>query len=186
MRKRLRPKYTDEQLAEIYAVPHGHDLWVDHIMRVDQTVAVGKQFAKAARSIGDLSTGDGAIPFDLATVGPQKTLYLGDFAPSYDFEGPIEKTIHEIPHVDLFILSETLEHLDDPDSVLRDIRGQATSLLLSTPLAEDNDGNPEHYWSWDKDDVREMLVDAGWSPQVYSCIQFEYLNNYGFQIWGCL
>jgi hypothetical protein len=141
-------------------------------------------YAETAKTIGDLSTGDAAIPKGLAAEW--HTLLLGDLAPGYLYHGPIEETIKQIRDVDLFILSETLEHLDDPDQVLKDIRMKSKSLLLSTPLDEDNDGNPEHYWSWNKDDVRLMLVSAGWSPDIYSSVQFESLNNYGFQIWGCL
>lgn len=184
MRQRLRPKWSEEELAEIYKTPHRHDLWVDHQVRVRQTIAVGQVYADAANTITDLSTGDSAIPTGLATKGQQ--LILGDFAPKYPIVGPIEQTIDTISKTDLFVLSETLEHLDDPDLVLRKIRQKTSALLLSTPLEEWNSGNPEHYWAWSKEDIRAMLVEAGFEPNIYSCVQFEYLGNYGFQIWGCL
>jgi hypothetical protein len=184
MRQRVRPKWSDEELAEIYDVPHRHDRWIDHQVRVRQTIAVGQVYADASETIADLSTGDAAIPRGLATKG--QGLILGDFAPKYPIVGPIEETIDTISNVDLFVLSETLEHLDDPDLVLRKIRSKTKALILSTPLEEWDTDNLEHYWAWSKEDIHGMLGEAGFHANIYSSVQFEYLGGYGFQIWGCL
>ena len=110
--------------------------------------------------------------------------YFGDYAPGYEITGHIDDTIKEIPKVDLFICSETLEHLDDPDATLKAIRAKTKYLFISTPNGEDNDGNPEHYWGWDNEDIKEMLVNAGFEPEVYYLLELkEYL--YDFQMWIC-
>lgn len=181
MRIRLRPKYSDEELAKIYATPHAHARWQDHRQRVRSTIAVAG-FFEDVKSVADLSAGDAAIINSLDIP----TKYIGDFAPRYEFHGAIEKTIDEIPNVDLFILSETLEHLDDPDAVLAKIRTKTHYLVLSTPDGEDNPGNPEHYWGWDSQGVRQMLVNAGFSSEVFCSLKFDSpALIYNYQIWGC-
>jgi 2-polyprenyl-3-methyl-5-hydroxy-6-metoxy-1,4-benzoquinol methylase len=136
----------------------------------------GFQFNTAA----DLSAGDASIinALDL------RERHIGDYAPSYQYNGPIETTIHQIPDVDLFICSETLEHLDNPDSVLLDIRNKTKWLFVSTPMGETSDENPEHYWGWDDKGVREMLESAGFETVVLSTLEFrspEY--KYKYQMW---
>ena len=179
--KRLRKKYSDEELKEIYAHPHDANNWHDHLIRVSTTQALVKWISldEDIKSIADLSCGNAAIAKSVSGV----ELHLGDYAPGYQYTGPIEETINQIPHVDLFILSETLEHLDDPKGVLRDIRKKTTKIVLSTPDDAKDDPNPEHYWSWNYEDVKDMLVGAGFEPFVLNRLQLEdYL--YDYQIWA--
>jgi len=179
MRIRLRPKHTDDKLAEIYQTPHQHRQWEDHILRVKMTIAFASYFPNV-KTIADLSAGDATIISAL----PADTRYIGDFAPSYQFVGPIEKTIHEIPEVDLFICSETIEHLDNPDEVLVEISKKAKHLILTTPDGELDNNNKEHYWGWDSDGVREMLLASGFTPKAFST--FQILNlGYRYQAWAC-
>lgn len=183
MRTRLRPKYTDEELAHIYQRPHDHTRWSDHMLRVDITTNIAKWVAEQCEctSVADLSCGDGWI-VDLLDL-PET--YKGDFAPGYEYTGPIEKTIDEIPDVDLFICSETIEHLDDPDAVLGKIANRAKRLVLSTPIGEADDSNPEHYWGWNVDDVKAMLHDAGWLVATTVVIDFLGNSTYDYQVHAC-
>jgi hypothetical protein len=98
--------------------------------------------------------------------------------------GPIEETVFKLEPVDLFVCSETLEHLDDPDRVLALIRKRTKYLLISTPIGEYHTENPEHYWGWDVDGVRAMVDKAGFKPLVINEL---YLPGryYDFQIWAC-
>lgn len=181
MIKRLRPAYTPEQLKEIYAKPHSHDSWEDHRIRVKETVELGKQLiGEHDVTAADLSCGDAAIINAL----PFKRRWRGDYAPGFDIQGPLETTIQLIDHVNVFILCETLEHLDDPFSVLKLLRGKADKLILSTPIGETTDENPEHYWGWDKADIHHMLLSANWSPVLYRETPLKS-GWYQFQIWGC-
>lgn len=179
---RLRPAYTPEQLASLYAKPHDHTQWVDHLIRVDVTIAIARGLAGQPVTAADLSCGDAAI---VKALDPRRS-YLGDYAPGYELHGPIEETIHEIPRVDLFVCSETIEHLDDPDKVLKEIRGRAASLVLSTPVDCWNDPNPEHYHAWDREAVEEMLTAAGWQVAYYNALDLRPLTGaYCFGIWAC-
>lgn len=179
MRIRLRPAYTNEQLKNVYSKPHNHSNFEDHKIRVRKSIELLKDFGEY-NSIADLSAGDATIINALDADNK----YIGDYAPGYEIIGRIEDTIKDIPNVDLFICSETLEHLDDPDETLKAIRAKTKYLFVSTPNNESNNGNPEHYWGWNNEDMREMLVDAGFDPQVYFLLKFEdYL--YDFQMWIC-
>ena len=179
MRERLRPKYSESELAEIYQVPHQHNRWEDHILRVKMTIALASYFTEV-KSVADLSAGDAVI---INAIQAERK-YIGYFAPSYEFVGPIEKTINEIPDVDLFICSETIEHLDNPDEVLAMIGKKTKHLILSTPDGEIDNGNPEHYWGWDNEGVRQMLLAAGFIPKAFA--NFRVIDlGYMYQAWAC-
>ena len=182
--QRLRPAYSEDELARLYARPHDHTRWPDHHLRVDATLAVARWMARdGIGSAADLSCGNGHI---LRSLDARRK-YFGDYAPGYSITGPIDKTIHEIPTVDLFVCSETIEHLDDPDMVLIGIRAKARMLVLSTPVEAWDDANPEHYWAWDRERVESMVRAAGWLPHVYTAVDFRPQGlPYCFGIWGLL
>lgn len=182
-RLRLRPAYTPEKLANLYRTPHDHTRWEDHRIRVGVTVEACRWFVRRGdvRTVGDLSCGDAAIARAL-DVG---TLVLGDFAPGYDHMGPVESTIEDIGPVDLYVCSETLEHLDDPDTVLKQVRAKTRHLVLSTPVGAGRDANPEHYWSWDRGDVESMLTAAGFEVEVFMPVDLRPAGYYYcFGIWA--
>lgn len=182
-RTRLRPAYTPEQLAELYAAPHDHTRWDDHRLRVAVTIETCRWVAARSdvRTVADLSCGDAAI----ARALHADRVILGDYAPGYDHTGPLEATIEEIDPVDLYVCSETLEHLDDPDTVLKQIRAKTRHLVLSTPVDAGQDANPEHYWSWDRQGVEAMLTAAGFTVDVYTALDLRPGGYYySFGIWA--
>jgi hypothetical protein len=183
MRIRLRPTPTPAELAELYPRPHNHLAWgVGHDFRVRATIALGEWLMETGevRSIADLSCGDAHIARRLAGMRPVEVT-LGDFAPGYPICGQIERTVHEIPPVDLFICSETIEHIDNPDGLLNWI--QARWLLLSTPIGETDGGNREHVWGWDVEGVDYMLAGAGWRPLTR--VDVETPGTTVYQVWLC-
>ena len=182
MRTRLRPAYSEQELSRVYETPHQHSQWKDHQLRVQMTIAFASWF-KDIQSIADLSAGDAVIINSI----PATTRYIGDFAPAYEFTGAIDDTIDLIPKVDLFICSETIEHLDDPEKTLAKIRAKTKALIVTTPDSETNDQNPQHYWGWDADGVRELLEGAGFKPVIFNALRFEEPNMiYDYQFWGCV
>lgn len=175
--------YPDEaELARIYATPHNHHRFRDHELRVDLTVDVGRWLGPWD-TIADLSCGNATIPDRIAYSGT--TRYLGDFAPGYEYRGPLETTLDMIPHVQLYVCSETLEHVKDPPAVLHQIRGKAGTLLLSTPIGETKPtDNPEHVWGWDVDDIATLLQETGWT-QTLVCLPLRLPGwRYDYQIWA--
>ncbi len=181
MRRQLRPFYTPDQLAAVYARPYDHTRWADHVERVGKTVEVLDGFAAAtgARTVADLSCGDGAIVG--TSTHPWLARHLGDFTTT----GPIEKALPALPPVDMFVCSETLEHVEDPDALLAGIAERASHLLLTTPCGEDDDDNPEHYWGWDTEDLRQILTAAGWQDCQVELFTPRSVPYYTFQIWTC-
>jgi hypothetical protein len=181
VRKQLRPFYTPEQLARVYDHTYNHKYWPDHIERVHKTTELLDVLAASveAKSVADLSCGDGAIVGN--SIHPWETITLGD----YTTTGPIEEAILHLPHTDVFVLSETLEHVEDPDNLLAMLRVVADTLLVTTPCGEITDENPEHYWGWDTDAVGDMLRAAGWTPislELFTPVSVPY---YTFQMWMC-
>lgn len=182
MRRQLRPFHTAEQLAALYARPYDHTRWPDHIERVAHTTAALDRFAVmlGARSVADLSCGDGAIvnrsthPWDLKVLRDLATTGL-----------PVEEQINLLAPVDVFVCSETLEHVQDPDALLAAIRPKARGLLLTTPHGESDDTNPEHYWGWDSQDLDGMLAAAGWGERAMELFTPRAPSPYVFQIWTC-
>jgi hypothetical protein len=175
-----------EELGKLYATPHQHERWTDHRIRVDVSATLAYHLLEPGNLVVDLSCGDAAIAQRLAAARGAR-LILGDFAPGYEHTGPIEETLQKVglAQADLWILSETLEHLDDPDAVLREIRLRSKRLLLSTPDGEADDSNPEHIWAWDSEEVGRMLVTAGFEPLIHTRLDLRPAGFlYCFQIWA--
>jgi len=185
MRRRLRPMPAKPDLDRLYAKPHNHLEWDDHIFRVDVTSALAHGLMPHGGTVADLSCGNALIARRLEQSHSAR-MVLGDYAPGYEHVGPIEETIHRIDPVDLFICSETIEHLDDPDTVLKEIWQKTTHLVLSTPDGEADDSNPEHVWAWDAEAVEQMLADAGFTPLIHNSLDLRPAGfQYCYQIWAC-
>lgn len=163
--------------ARVYPEGYQHDRWADHVERVKASADMIERYRNQIRSAADLSCGDGAL---LNMISRHLTrAVLGDLngvpaSAAVSCRAQVLETIgaaalpdslEHLEPVDLFVLSETLEHVPDPDDLLFRLTGYARYLFLSTPLEESADsGNLEHYWSWGQDDVHRMLEAAGWSP----------------------
>ena len=181
MRVRLREKYTDQELSRIYNKKHIHTQWNDHKLRIAGTIALAQWIEDEIKSVADLSAGDASVINALNT----EIKYIGDYVQGYEYTGFMEETLDQIPNVDLYICTETIEHLDDPESVLKKIRQKSRMLILSTPIGESDFGNCEHYWGWDDKDVEEMLEATGWKPRVKQNLYFKGNYIYDFQLWLC-
>lgn len=163
-RHRVRPPLSDQELADLY---EGND-WSLFVQeeRDTATVELGCTLAPSeVTSIADLSAGGAQItPMIAKHYGV--TPVLGDFGKRYRYPitGRIEETIETINPVDLFVCSETIEHLEDPDPVLVQIREKTKWLLLTTPVWEEpylvSHG---HLWTWRAEDVDEMLFASGFT-----------------------
>lgn len=197
MIKQLRPFYTDAELARVYASPYDHTRWNDHKSRVASTIEITSRWGrgKGWQHGVDLTCGDGAILGGLVDAGVLLGAYYGDMVqmagpPYLDVIGRVEDTI--VAHIaeagrpapyDLYVCSETLEHVQDPAALLANARRLADHMVLSTPVDEADDvDNPEHYWSWGIADVAGLLEAAGWRPQRLEVLPLPF---YQFQVWCC-
>lgn len=201
--REARPEGEAAFYSRTYPEGYKHDRWPDHVERVKASADLIERYRSAIRTAADLSCGDGAVlrgcsDFldevflgDLNGVGGAPALpeSWNDTAVTVLRAGPLPDTLERLPvPVDLFILSETIEHVDDPDALLAAIARHSRYLFLSTPLDEDvNVGNAEHYWGWGQADVHQMLLDNGWSPlevQLLNPQSTRHMENaYTFQLW---
>lgn len=193
MRQRVRPVYSPEELQRLYERPREEAAaYVSHPMLANcpdpaacdyVTIAMGLSFGRID-SIADMSCGSGDIPRKIAEASHIEPL-LGDFAPGWEYTGPITETVPQLPVVDLFVLSQTLEHLDDPDSDLKLIRAHCRNLLIASPIDE-TDVVEDHYWSWGKADIEQMTGEAGFAVSAY--IEFDmtplWYPHCKFGIWA--
>lgn len=198
MRKRLRPSYSPEKLAEIYDKGYAYTT-ADHWLRIGATKELVNWTAQRHRleSFADLSCGDGKIIGDVThkfkeyhlgdyssfNIGTATTKLASSFGYVTPYVGSIMETIHDIPKVDLFLCSETLEHVDDPDALLAAIREKTRYLILSTPDSRFDDENEEHYWAWDQNEIYYMLGAAHFGKSTVMTLDFNREFYYDFQIW---
>jgi hypothetical protein len=100
----------------------------------------------------------------------------------------LEETLSEARFYDLIVLTEILEHVEDPVAMLRLARAHANTVVASSPLLMDDgriDDNPEHLWQFDAMGYSQMLEEAGWRP--ITCVPVSLMPvqfTYDFQIWG--
>lgn len=178
---------------QTYPSGYHHASWPDHVERVAASVDFVREWAGQGgiiiESVADLSCGDGTIPRELALFMEIPRVILGDINPGSGTHvtGPLPDTLEAIaPPVDLYVCSETIEHMDDPDFLLRQLRLKSRYLFLSTPLSEPlHYGNTEHYWSWSADDMAEMMIEADWSPVDHVVFEPSSDRTYTFQLWMC-
>jgi hypothetical protein len=185
--KRLRKLPSNKKLEKMYAEPHDHRLYGHgHHLRVEQSIVFVRWISEwqNLNSVADLSCGNGGIALAL-NMGNENT-HLGDFAQGYEYVGPIEENVNKIPDIDLYICSETLEHLDNPQEVLLNIRKRSKWLFLTTPIENWGDANTEHLWSWDRKGVEELLKEASFTPRMFGTLDSTVINEpYVYGMWVC-
>jgi hypothetical protein len=120
---------------------------------------------------------------DISEPNVEHALELG-FAEAV-WKGRCDVLLERTKSFDLVVLTEILEHLEDPDTTLRLARKSASVLVASSPVMRPSqrDENPEHVWMFDKEGYEEMLRDSGWRPFQYTFLRFESIYDFG--IWVC-
>ncbi len=173
-----------------YQVARDNNTWPDHVLRYLATAAAIAWLRPD--SVCDPACGDGSVVSTLNMLMPVRA-YLSDISqPSIDAlreshsrsvvcMDATERLVTLPETVDVVILTEFLEHIEDPDAMLRVARSRANHLVASSPVSEAG-GNPEHLWSWDTDGYRTMLIATGWEPVSLQLVSFETFP-YTFQIW---
>jgi len=186
-----------------YQVARNNAEWPDHVLRANVTGALIA--STAPTDVIDPACGDGSI------VMAAHHLRAIQHATLFDISGPSVEILRErqqnrrnedIPEdwrierssiedalgdgsYDLIVLTEILEHLEDPDAILRLARQRAIRLVASSPEMRPGqiDDNPEHLWMFDGEGYEEMLRTAGWTGVQKTHLAFR--SMYNFQIWVC-
>jgi len=186
-----------------YQVRRDNYVWPDHVLRVQLTAALISWFLP--ETILDPACGDGTIVAAANRVRPIVGAHMADISmPNFYHVGTtmrpflpenltcshssIEETLNEGKFFDLVVLTEILEHVEDPVAILRMARKCAKYVVASSPIFVDNtriDENPEHLWQFDAPGYSEMLVEGGWDPITFIPVTLmppQFI--YDFQIWG--
>jgi len=178
--------------------------WMDHVAR--ENVTAGLITWLKPRSVIDPACGDGGIVLLANHIRPIGRMVLNDISvPSTDYlrrqvvgmEGvevecaSIEEALRarfEMPlGFDVVVLTEILEHMEDPDAILKLARDRAAYLVASSPemrVGQSDAHNIEHYWQFDGEGYRQMLVESGWTPFHKTHMGFPGFD-YDFQVWVC-
>lgn len=180
-----------------YQVERTNEQWVDHRAR---TLVTGGLIAwQRPVSILDPACGDGSIVLASMQHHSPQQVYLNDISiPSISrlkdrgLPPNIELSTRDIDdaiarhRVDMVVLTEVLEHLEEPDRTLSLAREHADRLVASSPEMREGqtDHNPEHLWQFDGHGYLEMLTQAGWSPFHKAHLAFTDLP-YDFAVWVC-
>lgn len=182
-----------------YQVVRSNDAWPDHVARYLTTGAMLSWLRP--ESVADPACGDGSIVKTANSIRKIEQLYLGDISSPQIvelqqdrslwsnrvewFTGDAVAFLDKIVHVDAIVLTEILEHLEDPAALVRAARAKATYLIASSPINEtEGQGNHEHVWSFSVPSYRQLLEGAGWIPVAYQELRF-YPPFYDFQLWVC-
>lgn len=152
-------------------------------------------------TVCDPACGDATVVMQAHQLSPIKRAFLSDISPdtvknlvpdTLPFEAmtrvaDLQVALGELGGVDAIVLTEILEHLEDPDAVLRLALTKARWLVASSPIVPDgNDHTNQHLWAFDMEGYREMLEGAGWKPKTWftaNASGHPYAS--GFQVWGC-
>ncbi len=169
----------------------GYDLSHPHLANCpnwetpwDVTIAFGKGFGRVG-SIADMSCGDAYITRALAEYSGVEPL-LGDLTPGHEYQGELHDTVVQIPRVELFVCTNTAEHLDDPDADLALVRERCDKMLFSVAVDEWGESAGDHYWAWSREGVEEMLAGASFQVSAYLELDMtpHWYRNCKFGMWA--
>ena len=196
MRLRLPPRPAVD-----YQVRRDNYVWPDHILRVHLTAALIAWLQPD--TVLDPACGDGTIVAAAHRVRPIVAARLADISkPNFYYVGsqmrgvlPDQMQVQcqsleaslAMPFVyDLIVLTEILEHVEDPVAILRMARAKARYVVASSPLFIDDsviDDNAEHLWQFDAQGYGDMLNEAGWQEIAFIPVHLPDFM-YDFQIWA--
>lgn len=190
MRERLahRPDFD-------YQVQRSNFVWRDHVERLLVTGSVIAWLGPD--TVCDPACGDASVLEAAYRQRPFRTAFLGDISgpnidaldPSFPVASalcaPADEMLATLASpVDCIVLTEILEHLEDPDALLRLARAKGKMLVASSPCNEAADSdNAEHLWRFDIDGYAGMLIEAGWTITSLNVLSWPNYP-YQFQIWS--
>jgi len=177
------------------AVGRSNDEWPDHRLRA---LVTGSMLAwMRPDTVLDPACGDGSIvrigaglangiqQAVLNDVGMPNIEAMASWLPDTWESGvrDLHETMMDERPFQVIVLTEILEHLEDPDLILRLAANKAQRILVSSPemRAGQVDTNPEHLWMFDGEGYETMLNEAGWKVTQKTHLTFR--SEYDFQIY---
>jgi SAM-dependent methyltransferase len=140
-------------------------------------------------TVTDLGCGDGGL---LSLLKPDVDAGRVDDAWGYDFQpsnaaGWVERGVKaaqlnifnspgsrvnpQVVFGDVTVMTEVLEHLEDPHGVLHDIWMETAYVVASSPHTETRESHDEcHAWCWNVDGYRAMFRGAGYEIVAHETV----------------
>lgn len=192
----MRQRLTGRDPVD-YNVARSNDQWPDHRLRTLVTASAIAWIEP--QSVIDPACGDGSIVLAADKLWGIERVWLSDLSepnilalvvrldgtrPEWSLSrAPIEQTMGIVGEYDVIVLTEILEHLEDPDAMLRLASTKARFVVASSPEMRpgQDDTNPEHLWMFDREGYRGLLAGNGWRTVQYTHLNFS--SEYDFQIW---
>lgn len=177
-----------------YQFVRDNQQWSDHRLRVRITAELIAWLKP--NSVIDPACGDGSIIAAADSIYPFSSMALSDVsAPNIEKVRnslgyhharvrSVEDALTDYEGVaDVVVLTEFLEHIEDPVAILKLARSKAKLVVASSPLwdGKTTDSNPEHLWSFDAEGYQNILTDGGWHPEVF--VPLYFTSIYDFQLW---
>lgn len=181
-----------------YQFPRDNTIWADHRLRIRVTAEMIAWLEPETAL--DPAAGDGTVlaaahairPIGLSVLGDvsdfnrQTLSYVAAGTETNVVTGTAEEVLRQVqPGVDVIVLTEILEHVEDPVALLRLALEKGNALVASSPLfggVFTVDDNIEHLWQFDIAGYDEMLREAGWEPVAMVPLLFPTV--YDFQLWA--
>lgn len=184
--------------ADGYQVVRSNDQWPDHQARA---LVTGSMVAwMHPHTVIDPACGDLSIVRAAHALKPIEFVQANDISipqmadhwgKDYGFRCALTTKdafdfLMDAEYADLIVLTEILEHLEEPVELLKLARMRASHLVVSSPIDEEpGRGNHEHVWSFSEDDYLGMLRESGWSPVAFHRLEF-VPRYYDFQLFACV
>jgi 2-polyprenyl-3-methyl-5-hydroxy-6-metoxy-1,4-benzoquinol methylase len=180
-----------------YQVVRDNFAWPDHVLRL--LVTAGVVAWLQPNSVCDPACGDASILEAAHRLRPFHKAFLSDISepqvaalrptfPAVLEVSDAQTALERLPeNVDVIVLTEILEHIEDPGLLIRAARDRAKYLVASSPIDEQEGmGNHEHVWSWSRQSYADMLRAESWRPKTYTEIDFPGSGYpYTYQLWAC-
>jgi hypothetical protein len=135
-------------------------------------------------TVSDLGCGDGGLLSLIKDIPGVREAWGYDFAPA-NVAGWAERGVTayaldvfgaDVARArvgDVVVMTEVLEHLEDPHGVLNWACGSARRLVCSSPFNEnDRTHCPEHAWAWDLQGYAAIIEAAGWEIERHEQTEF--------------
>ena len=178
-----------------YNVLRSNEQWDDHRLR---TIVTASTIAwLKPQTVLDPAGGDGSILAKADLMYDINRIIFGDissknceYVKQYGWEthcDDVDDTLedHDSSGIDVIVLSEILEHLENPDRTLQLAANAGHKLVASSPCMREGqyDDNPEHLWMFDAEGYQTMLETNGWN--IIQDTRLKFLTTYDFQIYVC-
>lgn len=197
----MRLRIPQRSTAFNYQVARDNRQWPDHVLRMTMTASLLSWLRPT--TVIDPACGDASIVITAHALNPMQGAFLNDISkPNFYRIGtelrpilpeelyvsctPIEESLMTPATFDVAVLTEILEHVENPVDILRLARARANMLIASSPVFLDDsiiDPNPEHLWQFDAAGYQEMLSEAGWTSFAFVPIHLTEFP-YDFQLWA--